>query len=116
MVIRAKILGLGPKIDASKSTRIRITNPWHAVSIDCDRQGCGPARKLGGQRFLSGHAPTLPLASCMSPLGCRCVYKHHDDRRSDPRRIIDHGASLRASAPFIGEERRNRRGRRATDG
>jgi hypothetical protein len=79
------------------------------VSVDCGRQGCPPAQHLGQQRFLSGQAPKLPLASCSNP-------KHHDDRRAGPRRILDNGTSLRTSAVFIGEERRAARGRRATDG
>ncbi len=116
MVLGSKFLGRKPDVDPSTSQRIRISNPWHAVSVDCGRQGCTPAQQLGNQRFLSGQAPKLPLVSCSNPMGCRCVYKHHDDRRATPRRMLDNGTSLRSSAPFIGEERRNARGRRATDG
>ncbi len=116
MVMRPKFLSRKPAVDDTGTTRIRITNPWHAVSVDCARQGCLPAQQVSGQRFLSGQAPKLPLVSCSNPMGCRCVYKHHDDRRGGPRRIIDNGTSLRSSAPFIGNERRNSRGRRASDG
>ena len=49
-------------------------------------------------------------------MGCRCVYKHHDDRRAGPRRLLDDGTTLRTSVSYIGEERRGARGRRATDG
>jgi hypothetical protein len=102
---------------AATGTRIRITNPWHAVSVECGRQGCPSAQRVVGQRFLSGQAPKLPLVSCANPMGCRCVYKHHDDRRAGPRRLLDDARStLRSSAAYLGEERRNARGRRSTDG
>lgn len=118
MVIRTTLFGpRKPAVDPPKpGTRIRITNPWHAVSIECGRQGCPPAQRVAGQRFLSGQAPKLPLVGCTNPLGCRCVYKHHDDRRAGPRRLLDDGTSLRTNPAYLGEERRNSRGRRTTDG
>lgn len=116
MDLRSKFLVRKPVALAAGSASIRITNPWHAVSIECPRQGCAPAQRLVGRRFLSGQAPKLPLVSCSNPMGCRCVYKHHDDRRAGSRRILDNSASLRSSAAFIGEDRRSARGRRATDG
>ena len=46
-----------PEVDpAATGTRIRISNPWHAVSVEGGRQGCPAAQRLGGQRFLSGQA------------------------------------------------------------
>ena len=118
MVIRSKLFGTRkPVVDpAATGTRIRITNPWHAVSVESGRQGCPAAQAVSGARFLSGQAPKLPLTGCTNPLGCRCVYKHHDDRRAGPRRLLDNGTSLRSSAAYLGEERRQARGRRATDG
>lgn len=120
MVIRAKLFGpRKPAVDpATPGMRIRIVNPWHAVSIECGRPGCPSAQLVAGQRFLSEQAPKLPLTGCTNPLGCRCVYKHHDDRRSGPRRLLDieTGRSLRTSTAYLGEERRNARGRRTTDG
>ncbi|MFO1455514.1 MAG: hypothetical protein U1F18_04650 [Steroidobacteraceae bacterium] len=117
MVIRNKLFGSrsAPVDPAQTGTRIRITNPWHAVSVECGRQGCPPAQRLAGQRFLSGQAPKLPLVSCANPQGCRCVYKHHDDRRAGPRRLLEDVRTLRSNASYLGEERRARRGRRATD-
>lgn len=119
MVIRTRFFGprKPPSDPAATGARIRITNPWHAVSVECDRHGCPQAQRLAGQRFLSGQAPQLPLVSCSNPQGCRCVYRHHDDRRAGPRRLLDDTRStLRSSPAYIGEERRASRGRRATDG
>ncbi|MFO1427370.1 MAG: hypothetical protein U1F11_10465 [Steroidobacteraceae bacterium] len=102
---------------APAGVNIRISNPWHAVSIESGRAGCPAAREVSGVRFLSKDAPTLPLVGCTDPRGCRCVYRHFDDRRAGPRRHGDHGGQLHRNGPFYGgEERRVSRGRRTTDG
>jgi len=44
---------------------------------------------------------------------CSCRFRHHADRRSDPRRAEDFG--LPNNHYFGPEKRRERRGRRATD-
>jgi hypothetical protein len=62
MALRPKFLNRKTAVDTSTTTRIRITNPWHAVSVVCGRHGCPPAQRLAQERFLSGQAPKLPLA------------------------------------------------------
>ncbi len=107
----------GPKNigNSSQSASIRISNPWHAVSVQCGSQGCLAAKQTTGVRYLSAQAPRLPLADCAHPAACRCVYRHHDDRRAGPRRSMESGSSLRSASLYPGEERRARGGRRRTD-
>ncbi len=62
----------------------RISNPFHAVSIEPGLRACGEARKLEGQRFLSTSAPMLPLKGCGNTT-CQCRYVHHNDRRNNQR-------------------------------
>jgi hypothetical protein len=89
---------------------------WHAVSIACGSSVCAEALKLRQVRFLSRDAPRLPLPDCTSPGACRCVYKHHPDRRSGPRRMMDRPSSPRTLQPRpIAEERRRPGRRRASD-
>ncbi len=100
---------------SGESTNIRISNPWHAVSVQCGSQACLAAKQTTGVRYLSAQAPRLPLADCASPAACRCVYRHHDDRRAGARRALESGSSLRSASRYPGEERRARGGRRRTD-
>jgi hypothetical protein len=55
----------------------------------------------------------LPLEQCTTSDTCTCVYKHHADRRAQPRRQ-DEKDGLRRSAK-VGQERRLARDRRKTD-
>src|SRR5271155_5308356 len=87
-----------------------VTNPWHAVSIVPNPRACGNARGLSRVRFLSKDAPTLPLEGCGAPL-CDCHYRHHEDRRREPRRASD----VTGSRNWTGSERRLSTGRRNTD-
>jgi hypothetical protein len=103
------------RMGAGTGTSIRISNPWHAVSIQAGGGGCAAARALGGVRYLSADAPGLPLKACSNPGGCRCTYRHHDDRRAGPRRAIERGSPLRGGSLFPGDERRHGGGRRRTD-
>ena len=64
-----------------------------------------------GRRYLSEDAPVLPLAGCTNRRGCKCVYEHFEDRRTDVRREADVGLPTRWYAP----DKRKRRGRRVTD-
>jgi hypothetical protein len=103
-----------------RSQHIHVTNPWHAVGIVPSKPGCPACASLKNVRFLAREAPTLPLAECSSPSGCRCVYKHFGDRRSGPRRAAERW-TFQSSQPAPGaravrENRRQRAGRRATDG
>ena len=95
--------------------RVRIVNPYHAVSIVAGPQCCAAAKAQVGRRYLSKEAPRLPVAGCDRP-DCRCRYAHHDDRRALPRRIVD-GRDARPAAPYKGPERRlkSSAGRRLQD-
>jgi len=68
---------------------------------------------LRGKHFLArGEAPARPLAGCTTPATCKCVYKHHPDRRAGPRRANER-AGIASAAPK--EESRKKRGRRQSD-
>src|SRR5262245_22364794 len=84
---------------------------WHAVSIVTPTSACEAAAALRNHRFLSKDAPRLPLAGCSSPEGCRCIYRHHADRRGKPRRAKDRGEAPKSG----GEVDRRKRGRRSDD-
>ena len=61
---------------------VRLTNPWHAVSIVPGARCCSTAGALAGRRYLSSESPpALPLPGCALK-ACTCQYRHHDDRRS----------------------------------
>jgi hypothetical protein len=86
-------------------------NPYHAVSLLPGEHACAAAYRFTGQRFLSKHAPKLPLPTC-DAFHCTCRFKHHKDRRAGPRRRSDIGLM---SGNWPGNERRNTGGRRTTD-
>jgi hypothetical protein len=90
-----------------------VTNPYHAVSIKAG-PGCHQtAQKYGGQRFLSGEAPSLPQPGC-DVRACECRYAHHEDRRDgSDRRQRDVWAL--SSELATGGGRRVSHGRRVTD-
>jgi hypothetical protein len=62
----------------------RISNPFHAVSIEPGSRCCVQARQAQGWRYLSTAAPMLPLEGCTST-SCQCRYVHYEDRRSNLR-------------------------------
>jgi len=68
---------------------------------------------LQGARFLSAPAPGLPLPDCSKKETCRCLYKHHEDRRAQLRRR-EELTGLRPNIRVI-EERRVERDRRRID-
>jgi hypothetical protein len=84
---------------------------WHAVSIVAPTSACEAAATLRNHRFLSKDAPRLPLTGCSSPESCRCIYRHHADRRGKPRRATDRGEPPKSG----GEAGRRKRGRRSDD-
>ncbi len=91
----------------------RVTNPYHAVSIEAGA-ACQPtAQKFGGQRFLSAEAPPLPQPSC-NARACECRYVHHEDRR-DPHDRRHRNIWDPISRLARGANRRVSHGRRATD-
>jgi hypothetical protein len=89
-----------------------VRKAWHAVSIVPKGASCEAAHALRATRFLSAEAPRLPLERCTSPKSCICAYKHHEDRRGQPRRK-DEASGLRRNK--VAEERRGAGGRRQTD-
>jgi hypothetical protein len=89
------------------------STPWHAVSVVTGRWGCEAAQCLRNVRFLSADAPPLPLAQCASRESCSCSYKHHRDRRGQPRRRDELLGMRRAG--YVANERRMERGRRWDD-
>jgi hypothetical protein len=92
---------------------LRRSTPWHAVSVVAAPSSCEAARALPPTRYLSREAPRLPLADCTSPAYCSCSYKHHLDRRGQPRRKDDLSGLRRGM--HSGTERRTVRGRREDD-
>jgi hypothetical protein len=88
-------------------------SPWHSVSLVTKANSCEAAHACRGKRFLSKHAPRLPLAECTVPDSCACAYKHHDDRRGNPRRKSELTGLKRGKSSTT--ERRIARGRRQTD-
>jgi len=85
---------------------------YHCVSVVARSSGCPAAKALAGVRTLSAEAPRLPLPDCDRPESCGCTYRHHDDRRTGPRRARDRGE--RADS-WAHTERRHSGGRRSTD-
>jgi hypothetical protein len=85
---------------------------FRAVSIQPGERACACAISLEAKRFLSGEAPRLPLRDC-DRAACTCRYRHHEDRRREPRRYSDQAHFPRH---YTGPERRTvQRGRRADD-
>jgi hypothetical protein len=107
----AALFGAKKVAEPSRRPTASSTNPYHAVSVLPGTDACAASYRFSGQRFLSSQAPRLPLPSCDAKT-CGCRFKHHKDRRSGPRRNSDIGMVL---AGFSGNERRQSRGRRATD-
>jgi hypothetical protein len=86
---------------------------YQAVSIRARASACEAARACGTERFLSLEAPSLPLNDCSKPAQCQCRYRHHGDRRDEPRRDAD--AGLPGQPWHVEERRAGGGGRRATD-
>jgi hypothetical protein len=94
-------------------TKRSSKHPWHAVAIVPRADACEPAVAIRGKRFLSPDAPSLPLQDCPNPSACKCVYQHHEDRRTGPRRASEL-SGLRTARPQ--QNRRAGPGRRKRDG
>jgi len=109
-------LAIKPQVSHKSPTAAsasQVRKGWHAVSILPKGACCEAALKLRGARFLSAEAPRLPLAQCTTPKSCGCAYKHHADRRGQPRRK-DEAIGLRRSTK-VEQERRAQGDRRKTD-
>jgi hypothetical protein len=101
------------KSSTNHSSPMRAASHWHAVAVRPKGQSCEAVQACRSARFLSGDAPRLPLAECSTSDTCSCVYKHHADRRAQPRRR-DETDGLRRSGK-VEQERRLTRDRRKTD-
>jgi len=82
-----------PELQQTPREHIRLSNPWHSVSITPGPRRCEAVDKLLGERFLSTKAPLLPLKDCTEP-DCSCRYKHHDDRRLEGVALDRNGMPL----------------------
>jgi hypothetical protein len=88
----------------------RVSNPYHAVSIEPGLRACAESRNLEGRRFLAAAAPMLPLEGCTQTT-CQCRYQHYQDRRSNrDRRVLPHNPHAHKM-----NERRAGTGRRISD-
>jgi hypothetical protein len=101
------------KADRSGAGRTFIPNHWHAVCVEAKASSCSAAHELRKKRFLSKEAPSLPLRECGNPSGCQCIYKHHEDRRGNPRRKGQQSFTSTQKIPK--SERRESKGRRSDD-
>lgn len=90
---------------------VSTPRPFQAVSIYCGTKPCPIARRFRDHRFLAKDAPQLPLSGCTHPSACECRYLKHKDRRAERRRFVDYHTLRRE----LGQERRQRAGRRAND-
>jgi len=89
------------------------SNRWHAVAVRPKGECCEAVQACRVERFLAAEAPRLPLENCSNSDTCSCVYKHHADRRAQPRRQDERGGLRRSSK--VAQERRVGRDRRSTD-
>ena len=69
-----------PELQQTPREHVRLSNPWHSVSIAPGPTRCEAVTKMLGERYLSKTAPLLPLKDCTES-ACTCRYRHHDDRR-----------------------------------
>jgi hypothetical protein len=104
-----------PQATSTNAESITLRNPWRAVRIVASKDCCEACRRVDGL-FLCDEAPRLPLAACTNPTGCRCKYRHFEDRRQGPRRHRDDEFRPQSIEVDLGaRERRRSRGRRVTD-
>jgi hypothetical protein len=101
------------KFSTNHAAQMRAPSHWHAVAIKPKGQCCEAVQACRMARFLSSDAPRLPLAECSTSHTCTCVYKHHADRRAQPRRQDEKGGLRRSGK--ITQERRVTHDRRKTD-
>jgi hypothetical protein len=91
----------------------RPPSHWHAVCIKPKGIACEAVQAYRAARFLSHEAPRLPLPDCTVSDTCACVYKHHADRRAQPRRQAEREGLQRSAK--VDKERRLSRDRRKSD-
>ena len=100
-----------PKKQQRKKNVGRVESLFHGVEIVSSGECCEAITALVTDRYLSGEAPTLPVAGCDTPGTCACRYKKFTDRRTDLRRDSDVGLPIRAQP----HDKRDGPGRRITD-
>jgi len=100
-------------INKTKPPAARASSHWHAVAIKPKGQCCDAVQAHRHARFLPSDAPRLPLEECNTSDTCTCVYKHHADRRAQPRRQDERDGLRRGGK--VEQERRLTRDRRGTD-
>ena len=109
-----KISGMNKsKASTDHPSPTRAPSHWHAVAIRPKGECCEAVQACRTTRFLSSDAPRLPLAECSTSDTCTCVYKHHADRRAQPRRQDEKGGLRRSGK--VAQERRLTHDRRKTD-
>lgn len=101
------------RVEVRPAAPARRAEPWHSVSIVSSVTTCKAALQCRGKRYLSREAPRLPLTDCDRTEACRCIYRHHSDRRMGPRRASESGGPATRTAPV--QNLRQQRGRRKTD-
>jgi hypothetical protein len=79
--------------DRGPVEHIKLSNPWHAVSILPGPKRCEAVSRIVGERYLSAKAPMLPLKDCTEP-ACTCRYRHHEDRRLEGAVLDRNGMPL----------------------
>ncbi|HLU05805.1 MAG TPA: hypothetical protein VKZ91_04555 [Woeseiaceae bacterium] len=97
-------------VDPAATARLKAD--FHAVSIRPGAMACKAARKLDGQRFLSGSAPRIPLPDCDAS-DCRCRFAHHADRREGDERRTPYPSSIGLNPGDVCGEQRAERDRRS---
>lgn len=122
MLLFALLRGSGKNAARTGKRRSRYDRPdnkvrhYKAVSIRPASDSCQAAVSLEGYRFLTNHAPRLPIPEC-DAIQCHCRYEHHEDRRrneGDRRFNIGGKSGVPAN---VGRDRRIRHGpgRRQSD-
>jgi hypothetical protein len=77
-----------PHAKQGRGEHVRLSNPWHAVSVIPGTSCCSAIREVAGKRYLSREAPpSLPVNGCPM-VACTCRYRHHDDRRGKARKSL----------------------------
>lgn len=98
--------------EAPQRASVAKDTGYHSVSIKFSETACDAARAMSGRRFLSSAAPRLPLPDC-DAAECRCLFVHHDDRRSGKdRRSPFAPAGMAGGTGSFQKERRERSDRR----
>ena len=119
IVMAWKLLKSNPDKSARRSGRkarqAQDHSPYQSMSLMLPIAHCNAASSLADRRFLKREAPSLPLKDC-DKATCKCGFIKHTDRREDDddRRAL-YGLRAELHAIHTGNERRKRRGRRASD-